>query len=68
MRPQQLADTDDGADADHSPHGDGDHNGDDVTLEVCYLLVQDVAEGDYRGAEHEVDHTAAALEGIVGHI
>ena len=33
-----------------------------------HLLIEDVAESDDRGAEHEVNHTAPLAEGLIGHL
>ena len=63
-----MTDTDDRADTHHSTDGDSDDNRDSVLLQMRHLLIEDVAESDDRGAEHEVNHTAPFAEGLVGHL
>ena len=63
-----MTDTDDRADTHHSTDGDSYDDRDRVLLQMRHLLIEDVAESDDRGAEHEVNHTAPLAEGLIGYL
>ncbi len=66
VRPEITGNEDDAEDAGEATDKNGGDDGKGVRLEVFQLLVEQVAEDNDRGSQHEGDDAAAPFEGFVG--